>query len=55
MGLLDLKEGVAGGNTPFKVFLVALERLCGILTTKVAFVAKIRIEKIRLEVIKMNT
>ena len=28
MVLLDLKKGVAGGNTPPKVYLVALERLC---------------------------
>ena len=32
MGLLDLKEGVAGCNTPPKVYLVALERFCGSLT-----------------------
>ena len=42
MGLLDLLEGVAGGNTPQKVYLVALERLCRSL-------AMLR-EKFRLEV-----
>ena len=40
-GFLDLKEGVAGGNTPPKVYLVALERLCGIFTITAAFVAKV--------------
>jgi hypothetical protein len=29
MGLLDLKVGVTGGNTPLEIYLVALERLCG--------------------------
>ena len=57
MGLLLLKEGVAEGNTPPKVYLVALERLCGSLTMlreKFRSVVEVRIEKIRLTQSKQN-
>ena len=45
MVVLDLKKGVAGGNTPPKVYLVALERLCRDLAEKFRLVNKIRFEK----------
>ena len=51
MILLDHKKGVAGGNTPLKVYLVALERLCGILTMlreKFCSIVEVCIEKLRL-------
>ena len=49
MGLLDLKKGVAGCNTPPKVYLVALERFCGSLTMlreKLRSPLRLRIEKL---------
>ena len=57
LGFLDLKKGVTGGNTPSKVYLLALERLCGILTMfrkKFRLVSEVRIGKYNLPKIKRN-
>ena len=53
-GFLDLKEGVAGGNTPPKVYLVALERLRGNLREKFRSVAEVCIENYDLPKINLN-
>ena len=54
MGLLDPKVGVTGGNTPSKVYLVALERLCGNLREKFRSVAEVCIENHDLPKINLN-
>jgi hypothetical protein len=48
MAILDLNKGVTSGNTPPKVYLVALERLCRLLDNFAKFssiVDEVLIEK----------
>ena len=58
MDILDLTEGVAGGNTPSKIYLVALKRLCRPFDNVAKFssiVDEVRIdEKYNLTKIKQN-